>query len=253
MRWLAIIFALLSTPALSQDPVAPDVTAAANAPVNRAPDCSAWQLKPSARGDTVLAVRVSVSGDVLAASVQHTSGNRDLDAAALACSEHMHIAPPTRDGKPVEATWIVVVGWLEQTSSLYFVPHVEDRTACEYPFVAWSGGVVGAVVLSVHIGADGKVQKAAIEKSSGAEILDKASLRCASSWVFPPALIDGRPDEIDWTSAILWDQGPHRFTRLCVGEAPPIFEVIRNSPVLRYDDSALRNSSRTSDWARCGQ
>lgn len=217
MRWIAIIAALtLSAPAFGQ-PSVPNswYDAISSLPAGKTYNCDAWHPGTREHAVTTLAVRISSSGDVVAASVQHTSGNPALDAAALACSRQMYIAPATAGGQPVEVTWIVLVTWSVTGQSDYIVPRIiGDEKACEYPRIARpmrtrapdsrDSAVTGTVGLVLHLGADGKVQNATVARSSGALVLDDAAVRCASAWEYPPALIDGHPTAVDWPASIAW-------------------------------------------------
>lgn len=60
--------------------------------------------------------------------------------------------------------------------------------------------------LTLHVGVDGQVLEAAVDRSSGVSRIDQALMRCARSWgPFPVAIIDGRLLEswqsIDWPPA----------------------------------------------------
>ena len=197
MRWLAIIVALvLATPALGQMPTSP---------AGHVKNCNAFNPGTRERAATVLAVNIASTGDVTDASIKTSSGNHDLDAAALACASHMYFSGLTADGRPVDLTWSVAIAWGTDGTASYFVPKVvEDERSCAYPQVAQEENISGSVTLVLHIGADGKVQSTAIVKSSGEQILDTASRRCAASWTFPPALNDGHPTAIEWSQQLNW-------------------------------------------------
>jgi TonB family protein len=197
MRWLAMIFALvLATPAFGQMPASP---------AGHVINCNAFNPGTHDRAATVLAVNISSTGDVTAASVKTSSGNKDLDAAAIACASHMYFSELTADGRPVDLTWIVAIAWATDGTASYFVPKVVgNENACAYPQVAQEENISGSVTLVLRIGADGKVQSTAIVKSSGEQILDTASRRCAASWTFPPALIAGQPAAIEWSQELNW-------------------------------------------------
>ncbi len=197
MRCLATIVALvLATPAFAQ----PTTT-----PSGHVANCDAFNPGTHERAATILAVNIASSGDVTGASVKTGSGNKDLDAAAIACASHMVFSGLTEDGHPVDLTWIVAVAWTPEGPAPYYVPKVVgNERACAYPQVAQEENISGSVTLVLRIGADGKVENTAIVKSSGEQILDTASRRCAASWTFPPALIAGQPAAIEWSQELNW-------------------------------------------------
>jgi TonB family protein len=105
----------------------------------------------------------------------------------------------------VDLTWTVAVAWGTDGTASYYVPKVVgDERSCAYPQVAQMENISGSVTLGLHIGTDGKVQSTTILKSSGEQILDTASRRCAASWTFPPALIAGQPAAIEWSQQLNW-------------------------------------------------
>jgi|GEM_PF-1599351 len=61
--------------------------------------------------------------------------------------------------------------------------------APEYPEVAKSAGVQGAVILDAVIGTDGKVQDVRVIKSI--PLLDQAAIETVRKWVFEPTIING--------------------------------------------------------------
>ena len=69
------------------------------------------------------------------------------------------------------------------------------RVEPEYPAAARDGRVQGAVVLDVHIGANGAVQD--VEVVSGAPLLAQASTEAVKQWRFKPRAVNGRPAEME--------------------------------------------------------
>jgi TonB family protein len=65
------------------------------------------------------------------------------------------------------------------------------RVEPQYPVEAQQQGIQGAVVLEVHIGADGAVQD--VQVISGPAELTQASINALKQWRFKPRLVDGRP------------------------------------------------------------
>ena len=56
-------------------------------------------------GTTVLSFAITADGFVKNAKIVESSGNPDLDAAALYCPHNWHYIPAQQNGKPVEVLW----------------------------------------------------------------------------------------------------------------------------------------------------
>lgn len=69
------------------------------------------------------------------------------------------------------------------------------RVEPEYPAAARDQQVQGAVVLDVHIGANGAVQD--VEVLSGAPLLAQASIEAVKQWRFKSREVNGRPAEME--------------------------------------------------------
>jgi len=63
----------------------------------------------------------------------------------------------------------------------------------KYPRRAAERGYEGKVELLVEVLPDGKIGKIEVTKSSGYRILDDEAVRTVRTWVFTPAMIEGRP------------------------------------------------------------
>ena len=69
-------------------------------------------LRLGEQGTTIIKVTISPEGSVTAASLEKTSGFDRLDNAAVEyVKSHWRWQPPTREGKPVEATTLISVKW----------------------------------------------------------------------------------------------------------------------------------------------
>ena len=62
-----------------------------------------------------------------------------------------------------------------------------------YPPPARRRGWQGTVLLRVTVNMHGGVETAALEESSGYQVLDDAALRAVRGWEFDPVLVDGVP------------------------------------------------------------
>jgi len=63
------------------------------------------------QGTTLLSFRVTRYGAVRDIVVSESSGNTDLDAAAVFCAQHWLYKPATQSGRPIEVPWVAKVVW----------------------------------------------------------------------------------------------------------------------------------------------
>ena len=71
------------------------------------------------------------------------------------------------------------------------LPEVVHNPSPEYPAEALAAGKEGRVVLRVKVGADGRVQAASVQRSSGHAEFDQAALTAVRRWQFRPATRTG--------------------------------------------------------------
>ncbi|HEY1707977.1 MAG TPA: TonB family protein [Rhizomicrobium sp.] len=79
------------------------------------------------------------------------------------------------------------------------------RCAENYPESALEAGIHGATTIAFRIGADGVPTDLQVEKSSGNDDLDNATLKCIAVWRYEPAHADGKPVEVPWKTTVTWD------------------------------------------------
>ena len=111
---LAIIFGLIFGPAMVDEPVETNVstTVSANAgpfSIGRPHTCASYYppaaLKAHAQGTDLLEFTVTTDGGVKDIKVAKSSGNKDLDDAALSCASHWRYKPAKKDSVPTEVPW----------------------------------------------------------------------------------------------------------------------------------------------------
>jgi TonB family protein len=74
----------------------------------------------------------------------------------------------------------------------------------DYPAISQRLGEQGTATLSFVITTAGTIKNVAVEKSSGSERLDLASVVCATRWTYSPAAAKGRKVETPWKAQIRW-------------------------------------------------
>lgn len=133
-----------------------------------------------------------------------TSGNADLDKAAVACLTGARIKPVKKAGNPIEVDSQVRVVW--QRSYFSGAPTALTQNVCRafYPPLAVRLHHEGITKLSFLIAENGMAKNVAIGESSGHEELDQASMACVSTFQYRPVTQNGRPIVIDWTAEIVW-------------------------------------------------
>ena len=73
-----------------------------------------------------------------------------------------------------------------------------------YPSLSARMHEEGTTVLSFVIQADGNIKDVAVKTSSGKARLDQAALECAKGWKYKPAMKEGQPVEVPWTTNVVW-------------------------------------------------
>jgi TonB family protein len=153
--------------------------------------------RPSDNRGTLVSVRVTADGNLHDAALYRSSGDDNLDKAALSCAPTFHIHV-TQNGKPAEFVWIVAVYWHTSWSSIG-VPKRVEPGACS-PGVYWvtTASVHDRARFSFRIEPDGTVGDVSLTTSSGSDTLDAIAVRCVSRWLFFPAEQDHHPIAVDW-------------------------------------------------------
>ncbi len=148
-----------------------------------------------------------------AAQPPHSTPEPTTPAPAPPKAETSEAVPPpvTPPAPPApraeEAPTISIGGANGDTSTILRVegPYVTPATLDskynnrnpQYPNAAVALAQEGAVVLLIHVSADGLVAGADILESSGYRLLDESALNAARSWHFLPAVKDGQPVPFD--------------------------------------------------------
>ena len=72
-------------------------------------------------------------------------------------------------------------------------PKLLQFVEADYPADKKAAGITAEVLLSIEIGADGKVGNVLVARSAGSPDFDRAAVEAAHKFVFEPAEIDGKP------------------------------------------------------------
>jgi TonB family protein len=156
-------------------------------------------------GTTLVGFVPMPDGKFANVSVRHSSGNRQLDEAAVACVSSWRYDP----GSDKDRDWVQYKGAFIAWSAKSILPmgkRVGRPHNCEafYPSVAAQQGLTGTTALRFTITAEGRVRDTQIAKSSGSDILDDAGKTCAGHWRYQPASDGKKHIESRWYVEIPW-------------------------------------------------
>jgi protein TonB len=73
-----------------------------------------------------------------------------------------------------------------------------DNANCPYPREALDQGLTGTVSLLIYVSPEGKPTNVKMDKSSGAEVLDKAAVTCVEQFARFPTTPGGTPSGAYW-------------------------------------------------------
>lgn len=158
----------------------------------------------SAPSATLVSVRITPQGEMRDPTLFQSSGDNELDKAALACAEGYQIGYVSVGGKPAEVRWILAHSWATPGSGFgpAYPPGVQNRP-CTSSHQA-NRIENPATTVSYRIATDGTVRDAAVEESSGVPSLDQAVARCVASWRFFPVTQNGQPVEAGQELQVNW-------------------------------------------------
>lgn len=207
---LVIILSLMWTAAAADDAVritSPTVNTTQVLPVaaGRPHVCTnnypAAAIQAHAEGTTLLSFTITAEGTVKDVKIAKSSGNGDLDDAAVKCAAEWQYRPPIRDGKPAEEPWQVNIAWkIPDTLS------VGSAAEClRYRIVALPiQPNIGVTTVKYRVMPDGTIKQAVITHSSGDLFLDFAAARCILDFRFDTSVVTVPPDgtpgqtDMDW-------------------------------------------------------
>lgn len=173
-------------------------------------DYPADAVAAHAEGTTVVGFTITETGTTTDAHVTRSSGTASLDDAALMCPSRWLYRPAMKEGKPVAVPWKAEVRWmLHGTGTPPMVVAPRPLTAHNCPksrSIKLSADAV--TFLRLHITTEGKVSDTTVQQSSGNPDLDQAANKCALTWTFEPANVNGRTAEIYLIERFNWSAKP---------------------------------------------
>lgn len=158
-----------------------------------------------AEGTTTLSFRITDAGATKAIAIAKSSGNAELDTAAVLCVSGWRYLPAKQDGKPIEVPWQANVQWKLSGDDAASAPVPADAHVCRnYPHSSVWREAQGKAVVNFQVMPDGTVQSAVLAQSTGDADLDAAALSCVAAWHYKPALRDGQPVQAAWAAQVEW-------------------------------------------------
>jgi TonB family protein len=194
MKAFVLAVAVMAAPAWADAP-------AANGDLTET-TCAYPGLAAHAQGATLMTYSGSAKGVVEDVKVLSSSGNSDLDAAAVACVSRWRFDPRTALGARLIGAGRLNIAWKAGVGRRTGIPHTCQQ---DYPQTAIAAQASGVTRLRFVITVEGRVRDLAVETSSGHADLDTASLECARFWRYRPATKDGQPVEVPWKADIKWE------------------------------------------------
>ena len=216
-----LLFSVLCTAKVFADPVAqptyPSPTTSAS--VLTHPNCAkdyypANALRSNDEGVAIVAVTIEPDGSPKDFAIEESSGNAEIDAAAIACLTANTFKPATWNGQAVaQPKLYLLTFFLSPNGMLYSnigraVLDRKSRDVCGaasvYPLDAIHSCAQGVAGVSLLVEPDGTVKTATLISSSGNKSLDDASTACMLQRRYLPEAPTGTQKEYVWNTKVVW-------------------------------------------------
>ena len=170
--------------------------------------------KAGIQGKTRLQMTVTEEGDVRDLVVVTSSGNANLDNAALRCASRWRYKAAIQNGKPVAVTWMADAVWKIEIPQP--PPFAEPPRDCVHSYPIKAGdlvGIDGTTEVTFDI-VKGEVRDPEVTHASGNATLDKDALDCIASrrYVRETVLFNGKAvdryrsltirERVNWADAL---------------------------------------------------
>lgn len=142
-------------------------------------------LEAEESGKTMVRLRVDLEG-MVTVSLERSSGHERLDRATIEALGRCRGTPEMRNGVKVESTFTLEYVWRIEPQIII------DGCVPEYPLAALRIDAQGTTTLQFTVDDKGGLTNAAILRSSGHELLDRAALFSLSKCRFKPAIASGQ-------------------------------------------------------------
>jgi len=192
----ALVVALQTTPAPkpTYDPCDRDAALVHS----ERPHLPAAKYKTLGNGRTALvSVTIDETGRVLAATIAQTTGDPELDAAAVESAKASTFSAGRQNCKAIGGTFGITIDFQPNDYDCNHDAYVVKQAAPPDPapgaFWDMARGAGKTAIVSVTIGADGALQRAVILVSAGSLAFDKAAIQAAVMSKYSPRVTNCRP------------------------------------------------------------
>jgi len=221
MRWVFTALLLVGGFASAQTPAVSQLTRPPSAlqPKVSGPKCTfpAGALRAGIDERTLLEFRIGTNGQITDVVVNDSSGNADLNQAAIRCFNNWRADPSEATGfgtLRAHIWWNSPAGASRSPIAIPVGTFTVNRLqTCEpfYPTDKLRADIGGLVKLEFTITEQGNVTNPTIIASSGYPDLDAAALVCVPHWRYRPAIQDGTPIAVRWKADVsffsaLWSE-----------------------------------------------
>jgi TonB family protein len=181
------------------DRMSPDVHVRIPAPHECKNYWPATALLNDVQGTDIVGFTIGADGTVSKPFIEHSSGDADLDDAALHCVTHWIYSPASVRGQAVAQPWQAKVVWVRSGSRAVLLPF----PPCHVP-KPMTPPPGDETVIDFIIGEDGTVHDVSTMTSSGDDALDQAALSCIATWRFQPIIENGAPVDVEFVQHVRW-------------------------------------------------
>lgn len=155
------------------------------------------EAKAGIEGTTLLRFTITDEGGVRDEAVDQSSGNANLDAAALQCARKWRYRPAVQDGKPIAVPWKASVMWkLELPQPPPFAEPPRDCLRSTPVKAEDLAGIDGTTGMTFDI-VRGEVRNVTVTHSSGNAVLDRAAVECIGSRRYVRELVTVNGVDVD--------------------------------------------------------
>lgn len=181
-------------------------------------DCLAYypekEAKAGVEGTTSLRFVITAEGKVADAEIVKSSGNGNLDEAALKCTRKWRYSPATSNGKPVRVSWNADIVWKSVVPQIPAFAETPRDCLKAYPVQASDLKGINGVSEYEYVISRGRVAKVTLIQSSGNKSLDTAGSACIATrrYVRDMVMVDGKEtdrilsttlrEKINWADAL---------------------------------------------------
>jgi len=160
-------------------------------------------VRAGAEGTTLLSFDIDAQGNVKNPSVAKTSGNKDLDDAAIECAGNWKYRAATHKGKTATVPWQANVQWrLHNTTMAQSLAHSCQKYVTTAPDIPTGESRITSIAFRVI--PDGTYTDVKVTATSGDAILDDVAVRCTLASHFPTQMLDWPTDGITGHAALDW-------------------------------------------------